>query len=269
MAKKKAAPKKKTAAKKKTVAKPARTRTPLEQGRVIVEPAGGRVIDVGPVDLGTRRPVAQKHLGNFFDTDRAGQPVVRPDDLLALRVELRNLTVTPGSPPRVKKTGNAAAYLVLHFPPQAITEETFFETRPPGTKDPKRPDGSDDKPSPAGSDPLTGPPVRARVSGESRLSFIVPNGFEADYTLEGILGAVEQLELSVPANALPPGSGQRFVKFQDLFVTDVRKLAPAARAALASFAARNVRLAAIEGDMTTVAMRQAVGGHGVAAIKPE
>ena len=64
---------------------------------------------------------------NFFDGTRPGQAVLRPADMLALRLELRNLAVTPGQPPRLKKAGDGAATLIVHFPPQSITEETFFE----------------------------------------------------------------------------------------------------------------------------------------------
>ena len=233
--------------------------------------AGSATSPVGPaVALEPNLPpFAIRHKGNFFDADRAGKPVVRPDDLLALRIELRNLSIVPGTPARLRKSGSGAAHLILHFPPQAITEETFFETRPPGTTDPKKPDGTNDKPSPAGSDPLTGPPVRARVSGESRLAFVVPDGFDVQYSLESILTAVEDLAPSVPANALPPGAGRRIVGVADLFVRDIQQLAARDRAALTSFALRNVRIAAIQGDMTTVVLRQATGGEGILAIRPD
>jgi hypothetical protein len=231
---------------------------------VIAGPIGGGVV-LEP----TRPQFAISHKGNFFDASRAGKPVVRPDDLLALRVELRNLSVVPGTPPRLRKGGNSPAHLILHFPPQAITEETFFETRPAGTTDPKRPDGTPDKPSPAGSDPLTGPPIRARVSGESRLAFVVPDGFDIEYSLASILTAVEGLALSVPANALPPGAGRRIISVADLFVRDVHRLAPRDRAALTSFALRNIRLADVQGDTTTMALRQATGGQGLSVIRPE
>ena len=56
------------------------------------------------------------HIGNLFEPGRPGQPVVRPDDLLAFRIEHRNLLVSPGTPPRLKKQGAGSAYLILHFP---------------------------------------------------------------------------------------------------------------------------------------------------------
>ncbi len=38
-------------------------------------------------------------IANFFDVGRPGHAVVRPQDLVALRLELHNLVVQPGSPP--------------------------------------------------------------------------------------------------------------------------------------------------------------------------
>ncbi|WP_188590348.1 hypothetical protein, partial [Achromobacter denitrificans] len=72
--------------------------------------------------------LAPKPNRNFFDGTRPGAPVLRPADLLALRIELRNLAVSPGQPPRLKKAGDGPATLIVHFPPQSIVEQTFFET---------------------------------------------------------------------------------------------------------------------------------------------
>jgi hypothetical protein len=205
--------------------------------------------DIGPVIVDPNLPIFSiDPIGNFFDAGRPGHPVVRPADLVALRIELYNLTVQPGSPPRLRKTGTAAAHLVLHFPPQAITEETFFEKDPEGTQSATSGDPSEE---------LTGPPVRARISGESRLVFTVPNGFDVPYTLEGVLAAVEGLALSVPANAKPPGSGGRLVSVNDLLAPNVAGLSASQRAALSSFAVRSLRIAAVQGDMLTVQLRQA------------
>jgi hypothetical protein len=142
---------------------------------------------------------------NFFDGTRPGHAVLRPADLLALRLELRNLTVAPGQPPRLKKAGDGAATLIVHFPPQSISEETFFERPPPGTANQPPPRPTPGKPEPGGVEDPTGPPVRARIAGESRLAFDVPDGFDVPYTLEGVLAAMESLPLTVAANARPPG----------------------------------------------------------------
>lgn len=207
--------------------------------------------------------------GNFFDSDRAGRAVVRPEDLLLLRIELQNLKVQAGDPPRLKKTGRGDGFLILHFPPQAITEQTFFETKPVGFTNPQRPDGSDDKPDPPGDDSPAAPPIRARISGESRLAFAVPDDFDVPYTLAGILEAVEQLQMSVSANALPPGAGQSPVRFSDLFVRDLGRLSITERTALTSFAMRSLRIAAVQGDAATLGLRHAGGAAGLATLNPD
>ncbi len=146
-------------------------------------------------------------VGNLFDRDRAGRPVVRPDDLLALRVQLINLTIAPGAPPRVSRNGSAAAFLVLHFPPQSIAEEVFYEAPAPGTDDnkPDQPPPAQGQPAPQppGDNNVDPPPVRARAAGESRLVFEWPIDFEADYTVAGLLVAVQQLAMKVPRGARP------------------------------------------------------------------
>ena len=115
---------------------------------------------------------------NIFEASRPGRPVFRANDLLALRIELRNLAINPaaeGKPPTLVKSGSGSALLILHFPPQAITEETFFEAAPPDIGDPDDIPGEkpphpekQDKPEPAGggSETLRKPPVRARIADE-------------------------------------------------------------------------------------------------------
>src|SRR5574338_135351 len=171
-------------------ATPAAVRPPTAAGPrapVVTRPP----VDAGPIVVGPAVPFphAPSHVGNFFDKDRAGRPVVRPDDLVVLRLEFDGLVIQPGDEPRLRKPGAGDAFIVLHFPPQAITERSFFETKPQGTTtNPPPPPGVPDKPESGGggSEPLEGPPVRARIAGESRLVFKVPDGFEIDYTLEGV-----------------------------------------------------------------------------------
>lgn len=218
---------------------------------------------VGPV---IPRPV--DFVGNLFEPGRPGTPVVRPEDLLALRVERQNLNIVPGSPPRLVKAGTGAARLILHFPPQAITEETFFETRPAGTSNPPKQNPNEQpKPEPAGSEPLRVPPVRARVSGESRLAFEVPDGFDVPYTLAGVLEACRTLALSVARNAQASAPSRLIVHASDLFqLGEVRVLPLRQRAALASFALRSLRIAAVQGDTATLSLRQSSAGGGLRAI---
>lgn len=175
-----------------------------------------------------------KIVGNLFDSDRAGRPVVRPDDLLAMRVQLVGLEVVPGSPPRLRRAGSGAAMLVLHHPPQSIAEEVFYESPPPGvdTSKPDQPPPAAGKPPPSlpadlNVDP---PPVRARAAGESRVVFDWPSGFECDYTLAGVLGAVQQLSMKVSAAAKPRQGRGRITLWPGLSAIDRAALLDRGRA---------------------------------------
>lgn len=236
-------------------------------GDLVLGPDGSIL---NPGALAWLRPVR-----NLFDRSRPGTAAIRPDDLVALRIELRNLTVTPGDAPRLRHAGGGAAFLILHLPPQAITEETFFETLPAGVTNPEdsqdtrnphpatrvKPDG------PAGGDDLRPPPVRARIAHESRLVFRVPSGFDAPYSLEGVLKACCSLPLAVAANAGPRAAraapGLRFDQLFDMRA--VRRLAPWRRVALTSHALRTLRIAAVEADAPTLRLRQAGAS---AALRP-
>ena len=145
--------------------------------------------------------------GNLFDASRPGRAVVRPEDLLAMRVQLVNLEVVPGTPPRLRRIGTDPAFLVLHHPPQSIAEEVFYETPAAGVTEatPDAPPAPDGKPAPGPPpdgdvDPM---PIRARAAGESRVVFVWPTGFECDYTVDGLLRAVQALDMKVPPAALP------------------------------------------------------------------
>ena len=125
---------------------------------------------------------------------------LRPDDLLALDFECINLRVKAGSPPKlVRQNASAPAYIVVHFPPQHIAEQAFFETTPDFKPDPKA------APEPTTSEPPTPPPVLSRISGPSRLAFFVPSDIdEIPLTLESLL-SWELFEPSLVAVAIPPG----------------------------------------------------------------
>ncbi|MHB1191493.1 MAG: hypothetical protein ACYC6F_00480 [Longimicrobiales bacterium] len=225
------------------------------------------------------RPIDFIH--NLFEGG-PGDAAVRPDDLVALRIELRGLHVTPGDEPRLVKPGTGSAYLILHFPPQAITEETFFEREPEGIVNPQGAGGvganpnpnTKDKPEPGGGlEDLTGPPVRARIAGESRVAFSVPNGFDVPYTMAGILEACHELALSVPTNARPPATSGpgRVVAASELIgelfhAGALKRMSPARRAALSSFAARTLRIAAIQEDPATAMVRRFTAGPAVRGV---
>jgi hypothetical protein len=141
--------------------------------------------------------------------------VIRPADLLVLDFDFTALHVVPGegdAPAQLVKDGSGQAYLIVWFPPQHIVERAYFTT--------KEPDGKTNvpfpiaiPPGPAGAVPLEPdpeevpepPPIDAIVAGWSRLVFRIPDEqLPIDWTLDGLLAAMRVLELSVPANALPP-----------------------------------------------------------------
>lgn len=223
-----------------------RAKTKAKTGTAILKPDWLGEIEVGPL---FPFPWFQDHIRNLFEASRPGRPAIRSEDLVALRIETRNLDIVPGQPPRLKKSGQGTAYLILHFPPQSFAEETFFEQ----TADPSQ------------SDELRPPPVRARIANESRLVFTVPNGFDIEYSLASVLAACRDLPLKVAANAKPRVTKPGRFHFEELLDLDfVRGLTVKRRAALASAAASTLRIGAEGGggDMATVRARQLSLGGG-------
>lgn len=236
--------------------------------------------DRGFLDLG-RDPglvivpglLADPTRSSLFDAGKPGDAVTRADDLLALRIETVNLTVTPGSPPRMSVANpDADALLILHFPPQAIAEEVFFQTASAGYEGKAlAPPAPDPALAPSTNDVDSGvapPPIRARTSAESRIVFKVPKDFSGDYTLQGVLAACEQFALNVPAHALPPGSGTGLggllggvqLGAGGAIAAAVEALTAGQRAALLTNALRNLQVAGSQGlDSPTLAARDAVG----------
>src|SRR5829696_6362059 len=120
--------------------------------------------------------------------------VLRPRDLLALRFEFVNLTLRPGQvvdePPRlVRITPDAAAYLLVHFPPQHVAEETLLQTLedlenapadppPPGTPTLPPPTLVADRPA----------VVQSILANGSQLAFRIPEDVSAiPFTLDALL----------------------------------------------------------------------------------
>ncbi|MDH5774226.1 MAG: hypothetical protein OEZ57_04855, partial [Nitrospirota bacterium] len=123
--------------------------------------------------------------------------VVRPEDLLVLKFEFRNLTlqVGQGQPPKLVpgSGGNSRSgppVLVVNFPPQHIAEEAFYEAAEK-------------------KDPPTFP-IDARLAGWSRLVFAIPNGTTfIPYTLDALLNWSHLQQVVAPAAAPPPSPPQR------------------------------------------------------------
>ncbi len=170
-------------------------------------PLPDAVAEAGPVPagaqlaflLGPSQRVKQPNLGEIRISKERGFTigqiqnfsisVVRPDDLLTLSFEFINLRlVTGGGPARLVRTDpNQPAYLVVHFPPQHIAEEVFYEAEQP-------------TPLP----PNAEPPINSRLAGASRLAFLIPGTVqEIPYTLQALLDW-SQYEQSVTVLATPP-----------------------------------------------------------------
>ena len=232
---------------------------------------------------------------NIFTKNRPGMPVVRPDDLVVLRIETINMEVvnvtevvgrSQGIKPRLrKKDKSKQACLILHFPPQSFAEETFFEVKPPEFTSPENhPDPEDDRPS--GDDLKT--PVHARIANESRLVFTVPDNFDIEYSLKSVLKACKELPLKVSAAA----DGRKEVKeffialqkvilfFKPLFVL-LQKLVqifkptitvpeePAKYNVVPSGAVVNTLRIAAAGDSATLKMRAGLSGGYDIYIDPK
>lgn len=206
---------------------------------------------------------------------RRGHPVLRTQDLLSLRVELVNLRVTPvtepDKPPRLERAGSDAAYLILHFPPQAIAEQVFFD---PKSEMPKCVDGNSDRrgaelPGDELKDLEKPQPVRARLAGESRLAFVVPDGFSCDYTLKGLLDACKELELSVAPTATSRTARPlvRRVILSSLAGIDPGRLAPGLRTTLLTAALRSLRVRSTDKaeDSPVLALREAAAGRAASS----
>jgi|GEM_PF-563395 len=232
------------------------------------------------LETGSDNPVR-----NIFEKTRPGKPVVRPEDLVVLRVETQNMKIVSGvgsnSKPRLQKKDNNPAYIILHFPPQSFAEQTFFQKRQeklnePDLTDLQMPSYQQNSPKLDPDDPKLDDdlsrPVCARIAHESRLVFIVPNNFEPiEYSLAGVLRACCTLDLKVSAaagyGASPPVADFDLVSLNSLKNKNMPMISslPVAmidetlplkrRVALASSVVRTMRIAST-GDMATISTSQ-------------
>ena len=142
--------------------------------------------------------------------------LVRPDDLLNLRVQGVNLRLDqrdPKYPVLVVEDPDREAFLILNFPPQTIHERAYFEAtivaieQDPTTGVPDDPDagksGIEPPLDPPGHVESSRPPV-AQLGKPSRLGFKVGTDKKIPYSIAGILDW-SGLELSVnPIAAIGP-----------------------------------------------------------------
>ena len=126
----------------------------------------------------------------------AAVTVFRPDDLLHLKFEFRNLSlqVAAGQPPQLVRAPGQRAQLVVYFPPQHIAEEAF---RDPGER------------------PQLPKPVNALIAGWSQLVFdLPPNIASIPYALPALLDWSQLQQVTAPAAAPPPPPPRRGIILQ-------------------------------------------------------
>jgi hypothetical protein len=114
--------------------------------------------------------------------------LLRPDDLVALSLEPRNLrldTTDPTRPKLVVETQGQPAYLIVHLPQQSLLEKAFFET---GNITANPVFNPNQPPLPGNETPPPPGQVPSRLSGDSRLVFRLPAAVtEIAYTTEALL----------------------------------------------------------------------------------
>ncbi|HEX2099108.1 MAG TPA: hypothetical protein VHF69_00510, partial [Candidatus Synoicihabitans sp.] len=173
-----------------------------------------------------------------FLAARFTRRVIRPRDLLVLDFTFVNLRVevrSDGARHLVRAQVDRPSYLVVGFPAQHVLERAFFEEAeeapvqdPPPAKPgqppyPPDPDKTSSSETPQNSDV----PVATRLAGPSRLVFRVPATFSSlPYTLEAVLEACRNYELSVAPTATPPDPRITLRPGLVLAVTDRPSLSP-------------------------------------------
>ena len=126
-------------------------------------------------------------------------PVIRSNDMLALIFEFINLKPVTNLKKRVVLEPVSQfrnSYINVFFPQQSIAEEAFSEPLATGQV-------------------LRNPPIKSRISGLSRLSFVVPNKDKIPLDLDSLLEKCEAYDLSVDPAAKPPESSYSVVVKDD------------------------------------------------------
>jgi hypothetical protein len=131
--------------------------------------------------------------------------ILRPDDLVFLQIDARNLqldTSDPQSPKLVVIKKTAPALLIVGFQPQSIIEQAFFEVSPNVGTNPRGTPGVAQQP-PTVTDPLSAAgSIGVRMAGSSRLVFQLPAGVaEIPFDIASLLDWT-QLSLVVSPTAL-------------------------------------------------------------------
>ena len=119
--------------------------------------------------------------------------LLRPDDLLCLEIEPVNLVLQNARKKWFlqRKKKSEAAFLIVHFPPQALAEQAFFEVAPAGLDNSKinKKDEYSNDPGEADLGETAFVPAGSRLSGPTRLVFRLPEDpdFQIPYTIEDLL----------------------------------------------------------------------------------
>jgi hypothetical protein len=148
----------------------------------------------------------------------------RPEDFLVLHFEFVNLRVSQagqGQALNILDPGKPS-FIIVHFPPQNIAEQAFFEaSNGQGKTFPLPP--SDPDANKTGSDNLLPPPVESRLGFSSRLVFKVPaNAGQIPLTLQDLLGRCAQYDLNIASSA----HGPEFVSIGRFRFGDLGTLSP-------------------------------------------
>ncbi len=173
--------------------------------------ASGAQLDMGTVGS----------LGHIWvEVDKLAKPrlrvsCVRPDDLLVCDFVFENVVVEregEGAPKLVRSNPNAAATLIVEFPPQSFGEQAFLDktgesipSTPPETFPEKSDDIDPQNVPPPGDAAQKLPPMpsaKIRMSGRSRVAFSMPATTELPFTIEAILDACRKWPMRFSVNAV-------------------------------------------------------------------
>jgi hypothetical protein len=161
--------------------------------------------------------------------------VLRPEDLLVLKFEFKNLTLqaAAGQPPMlVRSDQRGKPSVIVHVPPQSIGEQAFFEAAQdcrqpskillPKTGSPGAKQFAEEK-NPVNGEPVRFP-IQAGLSGWSRLVFQLPDEVPSlaysltdlptapETTLPGLLDWNRLTPVVSPAAAPPPPPPRPFLR---------------------------------------------------------
>ncbi len=175
-------------------------------GKVVTAPKTGPLSDKLVTEV--TRPGAANKLFSLQLDDETDFELMRPEDMALLRFSLRNLVATgQGSDRKIKRINAGKPGLLLAiFQPQAIAETVFPDVAPkepqPFTQADRSGNAIPAKPLPP---PKTGQgkAADARLSHETRLTFVMPDGVNAiDYSTKAVLDACRTWSLKLDSRAI-------------------------------------------------------------------